>query len=213
MESVKPVSVTSVEGKCYEPHTIVLDVANSFEASARNAADGRFTVRLTQTMVSEHPAVAGMTGGGRRGSAIGPGGARRRASSVTISSAPPKGAMGTVAGDGGKRAGEAEGGKNKVQNAAAGANAAGGGSVAGDEMKVRCFGRAIASSSCICPYSMGSWILRWSCHSFVISRESMPSAPTNRMAVDDPTQRPYCRKRQGRSKQNRRPRSTQRACQ
>ena len=67
--------------------TISLEISNPFEASAKTPADGRFTVRLTQAMLSEHPAVANLAlpgGGGRRASLA----ARRRASSVLLSSLP-----------------------------------------------------------------------------------------------------------------------------
>ncbi|CAM9742155.1 unnamed protein product, partial [Ectocarpus fasciculatus] len=92
VESVKAISVSNVEGTCYEPQTVTLQVSNPFEASARNASDGRFTVSLKQAMVSEHPTVAGLTlpGLGRRASAAAVAAARRRSSSVLLSSVPSK---------------------------------------------------------------------------------------------------------------------------
>lgn len=72
--------------------TITLQVSNPFEASARNASDGRFTVSLKQAMISEHPTVANLNlpGLGRRASAAAVAAARRRASSVLLSSVPSK---------------------------------------------------------------------------------------------------------------------------
>lgn len=67
---------------------ISLQVSNPFETSAKNAADGRFTVRLKQAMVAEHPSVASLAlPVGRRASVAA---ARRRASSVHVSSVASK---------------------------------------------------------------------------------------------------------------------------
>lgn len=95
-----------------QTQTIPLQISNPFEASAKNAADGRFTVRLKQVMFSEHPAVAtlaptGGGGGGRRGS-LAAAAARRRALSVLLSSAPSKTAASStsVAGAGEKKSRE-----------------------------------------------------------------------------------------------------------
>lgn len=72
--------------------TINLQVSNPFEASARNASDGRFTVSLKQAMVSEHPTVTNLNlpGLGRRASAAAVAAVRRRASSVLLSSVQSK---------------------------------------------------------------------------------------------------------------------------
>lgn len=115
MESVEPVSVTHVQAHCYEPQTIALQVSNPFEDATHNSADGRFTLRLTQAILSEHAAVAGLTAGGRRASMNMVGGTHRRRSSAQTSLVTSKDAGSAVEG-GGRRAGETGGAKNKHQD-------------------------------------------------------------------------------------------------
>ncbi|CAM9906441.1 unnamed protein product, partial [Sphacelaria rigidula] len=56
VESVEPISVTHITGDCYEPRTVTLNVSNPFEgATPATSVDGRFTVRLIQSTLSEHP--------------------------------------------------------------------------------------------------------------------------------------------------------------
>ena len=81
-EAEKPSSCFT--SPCGSTQIIELQICNPFESLARNAIDGRFTLRLDQVMVSEHESVTALipncAPGARRGS-LEPAATRRRASS------------------------------------------------------------------------------------------------------------------------------------
>lgn len=111
----------------HHPQTVNLEVSNPFEASAQNAADGRFTVRLKQAVISEHPAIASLApsgaagAGGRRGSTAAiAAAARRRSSSVPLSSVLSNSAASAPSG-GGKKSREGGGGGRRGPDVGAGA--------------------------------------------------------------------------------------------
>ena len=122
--------------------TITLQVSNPFEASARNAADGRFTVSLKQAMISEHPTVANLNlpGLGRRASAAAVAAVRRRASSVLLSSVQSK-SVASLAGASGplktSRDGGGAGTAGKKGRDGGGGGAGGGAGAAEDKMVSR----------------------------------------------------------------------------
>eukprot|EP00903_Cladosiphon_okamuranus_P009303 g8875.t1 len=128
VESVKAVSVSIVEGTCYEPQ-----VSNPFEASVRNASDGRFAVSIKQVMISEHPTVANLNlpGLGRRASAAAVAAVRRRASSVLLSSVPSKSAASAAAAGatGPPKTSRDGGGGKKGRDGGGGANGGGAGAI------------------------------------------------------------------------------------